>query len=264
MGIYNCAPTLAESIESLLNQTYQDFEIILCDDGSKDNTLEVAQHYAAKYNNILLIRNDRNRGLNYTLNHCLQHARGEYIARMDGDDISLPSRFEKQLQVFEANPDISIVSSAMIYFDEAGDYGQCKVTERPTRINFVNGTPICHAPCMVKETAYDDINGYTEEKKLLRVEDYHLWFKMYAKGYKAYNIQEPLYKMRDDRNAYSRRKYKYRVNEFYVKLIGYRMLNLPAYYYVYALKPLIVGMLPAPIYQQLHKSKLKTVPKGNS
>ena len=97
MGIYNCAPTLAEALDSLYAQTYQDFKIILCDDGSTDNTYEVARHYADSHDNIVLVRNERNMGLNYTLNHCLRYADTEYCARMDGDDISLPTRFEKEI-----------------------------------------------------------------------------------------------------------------------------------------------------------------------
>ena len=96
MGIYNCSATLQEALDSLYEQTFQDFEIILCDDGSTDNTLLVAEENRQKHSNIVLLKNDENRGLNYTLNRCLKYARGKYIARMDGDDISLPMRFEKE------------------------------------------------------------------------------------------------------------------------------------------------------------------------
>ncbi|MFQ9065328.1 MAG: glycosyltransferase family 2 protein [Eubacterium sp.] len=101
MGIYNCADTLAESLDSLLVQTYQNFEIIMCNDGSTDNTFEIAKQYNDKYSDrIVLIENAKNMGLNYTLNHCLEYCKGEYIARMDGDDISLPLRFEKEVSFF--------------------------------------------------------------------------------------------------------------------------------------------------------------------
>ena len=87
MGIYNCADTLVESLESLEAQTYKKFKVILCDDGSKDNTLEVAQKWAEKHPNYIVIRNERNIKLAATLNHCLEYADTEYVARMDGDDI---------------------------------------------------------------------------------------------------------------------------------------------------------------------------------
>ena len=121
MGIYNCASTLVEALDSLENQTYKDFKIILCDDGSKDNTLQVAQDYAKRFDNVIVIQNGRNKGLNYTLNHCLKYADTEYVARMDGDDISLPTRFEKEIAFLDAHPEYAVVSAPMIYFDVSLD-----------------------------------------------------------------------------------------------------------------------------------------------
>lgn len=255
MGIYNCEETLAHAIESIINQTYTDWELIMCDDGSTDNTYHIAKEYSEKYSNIILIQNEFNRGLNYTLNHCLKYAKGKYIARQDGDDLSVPYRFERQIEILE-NTDYGIVSSAMIYFDEQGDWGQGNPKEIPTKVDFISGSPICHAPCMVRKEIFDEVNGYSESKYLLRVEDYHLWFKIYSKGYKAYNIKEPLYKMFDGRDAYNRRKFKYRINEMYVKFIGFRMLEMPINYYPYVLRPIIVGLLPKAIYMRLHKTNL--------
>lgn len=80
---------------------------------------------------------------------------------------------------------------------------------------------------MVRREAYQAVDGYSIAKNLLRVEDYHLWVKMYAKGYRGVNIQETLYSMRDDRNAQSRRKFKYRLNEAYVKFYAVNVLGLP-------------------------------------
>lgn len=255
MGIYNCESTLVAAIESIINQTYTDWELIMCDDGSKDNTYQIAKKYSDKYPNIILIKNEVNKGLNYTLNHCLKYAKGKYIARQDGDDVSLPNRFEQQIKILE-NSDYAVVSSAMIYFDEQGEWGQGNPVQIPTKFDFINGSPICHAPCMVRKEVYDEVNGYSEGKYLLRVEDYHLWFKIYAKGYKAFNIKEPLYKMFDGRDAFNRRKFKYRINEVYVKFIGFRMLNMALKYYPCIFRPIIVGLLPTSIYLKLHKAKL--------
>ena len=101
IGIYNCASTLVEALDSLYAQTYQNFKIILCEDGSSDNTYQVAKDYALKHDNIVLIKNEKNMGLNYTLNHCLEYADTEYVARMDGDDVSLPTRFEKEINFLD-------------------------------------------------------------------------------------------------------------------------------------------------------------------
>ena len=258
MGIFNCAATLPEAVDSILAQTYSNWELILCDDGSSDDTYAVADHYRQQYpDKIILLKNERNMGLNHTLNHCLQHATGEYIARMDGDDISLPERFEKELNFLEAHPEYAIVSCPMIYFDENGDWrvGHCNC-EEPVPQMLVRGTIHCHAPCMVRTEAMRKVEGYSVDKKLLRVEDWHLWMKLYAAGYRGKNLTEPLYKMRDDRAAAGRRKFRYRLNEAYVSLLVIRTFKLPLQNCVFALRPIIVGLLPMPIYHYLHRKKL--------
>ena len=253
MGIYNCSSTLSEAIDSIIAQTYTNWELIMCDDGSKDNTYDVALYYKEKYpNKIILIKNEKNLGLNKTLNRCLEYATGEYIARMDGDDVSVENRLFKEISFLENNPEYAIVSSPMIYFDENGEWGESKAIENPTNLDFVIGTPFCHAPCMVRTEAYKEVNGYSTDDRTLRAEDYNLWFRLYAMGYKGHNLQTPLYKMRDDENAYSRRSFKFAKNEAYVRYTGYKMLNLPKKYYIFALRPIIVGLLPKPIYMVLH------------
>lgn len=255
MGIYNCASTLQEALDSLYAQTYQDFEIILCDDGSTDITHQIAYENQQKHNNIVLLKNPHNMGLNQTLNNCLAVAKGEYIARMDGDDLCMPDRFETELRFLEEHPEYAIVSSPMEYFDEQGTFmtGKGKGEIKPA--DFKKGSPICHAPCMVRKEAYDKVGGYSVSPKLLRVEDYNLWFKMYAAGYKAYMLDKPYYCMRDDRNAKNRRKWSGRVNEHYVMSTGFKALGLPWYYQLYALRPLIIGMLPGFVYDWLHKRR---------
>lgn len=256
MGIYNCADTLAESLDSLLAQTYQNFEIVMCNDGSTDKTLEVAQEYKDKYpDKIVLIENEKNMGLNFTLNHCLENANGEYIARMDGDDLCDPERFEKELNFLLSHPEYAIVSTPMKYFDDNGVFRVGEAEGEPNIKRIPLGTPFCHAPCMVKKEAYDAVGGYSVDEKLLRVEDWHLWIKMLSKGYRGYMLNEPLYSMRDDQNAVSRRKFKYRLNEAYVGRLAVKMLKLPKYEYLFTLRPIIVGLLPRFVYNILHSRK---------
>ena len=258
MGIYNCADTLDAALDSLLSQTFTDWNLVMCDDGSNDDTYDVASRYCvAHLAKMTLLKNPRNMGLNYTLNRCLSAADGEYIARQDGDDISMPTRFEKEVAILDTSADIAIVSTAMTYFDESGTWGQNHPTEFPKRESFITGTPFCHAPCMVRREAYQAVNGYTEDSHYLRVEDYDLWIKMYAAGFRGQNIMEPLYAMRDDRNAYSRRKFKYRINEFRVHIKAARLLHLSLKAYLYAFRPIAVGLMPERIYKILHQKSLK-------
>lgn len=255
MGIYNCASTLQEALDSLYTQTFQDFEIILCDDGSSDNTYQIAEENVKIHKNIVLLHNETNKSLNQTLNRCLSVAQGEYIARMDGDDRSLPHRFEKEVKFLDEHPEYAIVSGPMFYFDEQGVFMQGKGKGKITKKDFIAGSPFCHAPCMVRSEAYKTVKGYSIDKKLLRMEDYHLWFKMYTAGYKGYMLEDPIYEMRDDRNATARRNWMTRKNEAYVRYIGYKMLGLPWWAYIYCLRPIILAIIPNCLYDYLHKKR---------
>lgn len=255
MGIYNCADTLVEALESLEIQTYKRFKVILCDDGSKDNTLEVAKQWAKSHPNYIVIKNKNNLGLNATLNHCLKYADTEYVARMDGDDRSLPHRFKQEVKFLDEHSEFAIVSGPMNYFDKNGVFRSEKGKGIITKKDFIRGNPICHAPCMVRREAYETVGGYSVDSKLLRVEDYHLWFKMYEAGYRGYMLEQPIYEMRDDQNAIARRNFKNRINEAYVKHIGYKMIGLPWWTQFYALIPLIKLAIPNFMYNYFHKRK---------
>lgn len=259
MGIYNCASTLPQAIESILMQTYTDWQLIMCDDGSEDDTYDVAKAYRDRDPaKIILLRNDHNMGLNHSLNRCLEKANGEYIARMDGDDISLPSRIEKEAAFLDTHPEYAIVSTPMIFFDENGDWGRSYAIEKPDKRDFIRHSPVhCHAPCMIRREAYLSVGGYTEDARMLRFEDVNLWYKLYAKGYTGYNLDEPLYKMRDGRAAAQRRKLKFRINGPYVTYVGFRLFKFPWYLYGYVaidfMQHFIKGIMPEWLYIGLHK-----------
>lgn len=258
MGIYNCASYLQEALDSLYVQTYQDFKIILCDDGSTDDTYAMAQRNAKEHDNIVLIKNERNMGLNYTLNHCLKYADTEYCARMDGDDRSLPTRFEKEIKFLDEHPEYAIVSCPMIYFDENGEFGRGKAIGEPTKDSFNYGVPFCHAPCMVRTVAYQTVGGYSDAKYLLRHEDYNLWMKMFAAGYRGYNLEECLYAMRDDRNAVKRRTIRGRINGIYAHWLAYRTLKLSFFSWLkFSVINIAKGVAPKFLYEYFHKKRYK-------
>lgn len=262
MGIYNCAPTLREAIDSIVAQTYDNWEFIICDDGSRDESHAVALEYAEKDpRRFRIIQNEKNLGLNATLNKCLSLADGDYIARMDGDDLCAPDRFEKEAAFLNAHPEYAIVSCHMTTFDEEGTWGLVTAKETPQVRDFPTTVPMfVHAACMIRREAFLDVEGYTEDKRLLRVEDYHLWYKFYAKGYRGYNLQEALYHMRDDRNAKFRRNAQARKNGIYATFVGFHMVRLPAWMYIYAVKNALVETVKIPmpdaVYEFFHKKRL--------
>ncbi len=260
MGAYNCTATLPEALDSLLGQTFQDWELLLCDDGSTDGTLAVAEEYARRDARVRVLRNGENLGLNRTLNRCLAGARGEYVARMDGDDVSLPERLEKEVAFLDAHPEFALVSTAMAMFDEGGVWGEKQVIPEPQIDDFCLHTPFfVHAAAMIRREAFCSVGGYSESKWLLRVEDCHLWFKLYARGFRGANLPEVLYLARDDRFARRRRSMRARVNGVYVMAVGFRMVRMPWPKYIYVLRCAALEMgkalVPSFLYDLAHKRR---------
>ena len=253
MGIYNCELTLEEAVECIKNQTYGNWELIMCDDCSSDSTYELAKKIAKTDNRIKVIKNKINLTLAPTLNNCLAVAKGEFVARMDGDDICDPTRFEKELKFLLDNPEYALVSTRMNLFDENGVFRTTNVKSFPDERDLVSGPPFCHAGCMMKTSVLRQINGYNTDESVNRVEDFDLWYRLYRAGYKGANIQEALYSMRDDRSALKRRKFKYRLNSFKIRKNIIHTFKLPATYYIKALYPVIIGLIPTPIYKILHR-----------
>lgn len=253
MGVYNCESTVAKSIDSIVSQTFSDWELIVCDDGSSDATFHIITRYAQKEPRIIILKNSTNQGLSYTLNKCLSIARGYYCARMDGDDLCDPTRLEKQSLFLDEHQEYGFVSSLMKRFDESGIYDvPVKVDSySPSKMDYVKGSPFCHAPVMIRRSAYEAVGGYRDLPNTLGVEDYDLWFRLYAVGIKGYVLHEPLYSMFDGRDAARRRTFKRRLNEAWVRKEGYRAMGIPWLLRIYILKPIVIGLLPQFIYRLL-------------
>jgi len=254
MGIYNCADTLEEAVEAILNQTYTNWQLVMCDDCSTDHTYAVAQKMAEAHpEKILLIRNDRNLKLQKTLNHCLRYADGEYIARMDGDDTCSPDRFEKEIIFLNTHPEYALVSCDMSLFDKDGEFRGIHYSKEPTKKSFLRTSQFCHAGCMMRTSVMKELGGYSEGKNCERVEDYDLWVRLYAAGYKGYNIQETLYAMRDDRSAVKRRTFHNRLNESSLKIRAGKLLGYRVAGSLYAAVPIIKAMIPEWVYRCAHR-----------
>ncbi|MPN14520.1 putative glycosyltransferase EpsE [bioreactor metagenome] len=258
MGIYNCESTLKESIESIINQTYTNWELIMCDDCSKDNTFNVAKEYKDKYpEKIKLIKNEKNITLGPTLNRCIELADGKYIARQDGDDLSVYHRLEKQVKFLEENNKFDLVSSAMSIFDENGEYGIRKLKSEPEGKDLMKGSVFAHATVVIKTEVMKSLNGYSQELTKKQVEDYDLWFRFFEKGYRGYCLEDVLYNVREDRDAYKRKSINRRINEIRVMIEGCKRLKLPVNNYIMIAKPMIAAIIPQKILMQYHRNKFK-------
>lgn len=206
MSCYNRKDYVSDAIESILNQTYKDFEFIIIDDCSTDGTKEIIQKYADNDSRIVYIKNPQNMDYNYNLRQGFNVAKGEYIARMDDDDISLPERFEKQVKYLDEHQDITVLGT---FIETFGDEKiESWVFENNSEIldillNFFN--PMCHPSVMIRKSFLRQHNlNYSPEA--LYAEEYDLWKNISLKGGKLANLPEILVKYRVHKSSVTKKK----------------------------------------------------------
>lgn len=265
MPLYNVEKDLEKSVYSIINQTYQNIEIIMCDDCSTDDSLKLAQKLAKKDERIIVLKNDKNLRAGATRNKCIEYASGKYIAIQDADDYSETTRIEKQVEVLEKHPEFAFVSSSVYRFDEQGIWGEYNPwSKEPQAKDFLWGLPYVHPATMFKKDVLDEIKGYRVAKDTARTEDFDLFLRLHIAGYKGYNIQEKLCYYNENIDAYMRRKYRYRIDEARTRIKAYKKLNLMPQGYLFVLKPLLVGLIPRKLQYKLRKSVVKKTSNSES
>ncbi|SHI94601.1 glycosyltransferase [Aquimarina spongiae] len=190
MSVYNGERHLREAIDSILNQTFKDFEFIIVNDGSTDSSEKIIQEY--QDDRIRYIKRE-NGGLSAALNTGLFVAKGKYIARMDADDFSVPDRLEKQFDYMEKNPNLVALGGGITYMEEEGDLIFSYVnTMSPDQIreNILQMCPIAHPTVFYRTDVAQKCGGYYE--KIKQYFEDHLLFKKMLKYGDLYSLQEPL------------------------------------------------------------------------
>lgn len=252
MGVHNGEKTLSRAIDSILNQTFSDFELIICDDFSTDATYKIMKSYALKDNRIIILKNERNLGLAASLNKCINISKGEYIARMDDDDISHKDRFEKQVQFLEKNHRYSIVGTSRNTFDNQGVWNTFEQGRELTKEDIIKCKIFTHPTVMMQKKALVSSGMYTVSKRTTRGQDFDLWCKMYANGYIGYVLSDILFDYYEDRNSIKEVKAKFRFNNFCTHIIWRKKMGLSLKYDIYAYKELLAIIIP---YKMLVKYK---------
>jgi glycosyltransferase involved in cell wall biosynthesis len=197
---YNCGSFLKEAIESMLNQSFEDFELIIINDGSTDKTEDVIKSFSDP--RIIYLKNEKNSGLVYTLNKGIDIAKGNYIARMDGDDIALPTRLAKQKAILDEHPEISAAASTITFINEknepAGDWQLDKATIHSSEIKrcLPHENCIAHPSVMIRSQILKELKYNPYQKN---IEDYDLWLRIMSRGYSITKVEEPqiLYRIHD-------------------------------------------------------------------
>lgn len=259
MGVYNCGDSakLEYSVKSVLSQNYKNLELIICNDGSTDDTLQRLHKIQKLDNRIKIISYEKNMGLAFALNNCLKHSEGEYIARQDDDDISYPDRISTQIMYLEKNKDIDFVGSNADIFNENGIWGIYRVPENPTVNSFLWGNPFAHPTVVFRKRCLEDLKGYRVSKETRRSEDYDLFMRLYSAGYKGVNIQDCLYKYYIENGNTNRRPMRDRIDEAIVRFKGYYDLGIIFHGIPYVLKPIMVGLIPRKYYLKINARKYK-------
>lgn len=145
----------------------------------------------------------------------------------------------------------------MSFFDDEGIFGKMIYDAAPQPKDLLHGSQFCHAGALMRRDILEALGGYSENKDTLRVEDYDLWVRMYAAGYRGFNTQEILYSMRDDRNAISRRTFQSRINESKVILRAGKAFGGQSFSYAQACIPVLKGFCPTWLYKFLHGKRLR-------
>lgn len=207
LPVYNAEKYLAESVESILRQTHENFELIIINDGSKDNSAAVVKSFSDP--RIVYIEQE-NAGLAATLNRGISTAKYEYIARQDNDDISEPQRFEKQIEFLEANKDVALVGSWASIIDENGQavnrHHKHFVNNAELKFALLFDNPFVHSSVMFLKSAWKKAGGYNTDRAIF--EDYYLWSSL-SKHYKIANIPEYLLQYREVQTGMSKSSKNY-------------------------------------------------------
>ena len=254
MGVYQAADSLTRAVRSILEGSYQDLEVILVDDGSTDGTDKVVD-ILSQDERVRAIHLDANHGLAYCLNRALEEAKGEYIARMDADDYSYPGRLESELTYLVEHPELGFVSAAVRLVDGEVAWGKRVFPPLPNEKDLIKGNPFVH-PCMLfRKEVLDKVGGYRDLPWTWRCEDYDLVLRLWEQGVRGGNLPMVLMDYNEKQDSYNRHTERSRRNEYRVRVEAAKALGWGLKGWLFALKPILLSLLPHGLYNYLHRRK---------
>jgi len=194
MSVHNDERFVSEAIASVLGSSFAGLEFLVTDDGSTDGTPAILSQFNDE--RLTVIQHSKNQGLTSSLIGAIAQSRGRYIARMDSDDVSLPSRFERQVAFLEEHPDYGLVGCRYVLIDEEGhDLTKIDLPEANAEINaqLLSTNPFCHGATMFRRSVIDEVGSYRREFRY--AQDYDLWLRI-TERFNAHNLPDYLYKWR--------------------------------------------------------------------
>jgi len=253
MSVYNGEEYLDDAIESILNQTYEDFQFLISDDASTARSPRMLQEWANRDDRIRLMLNEHNQGLGAVLALGMRDAKTPLVARMDADDIAHPERLQRQVEYMKANPEVGVLGTFAIDIDEDGQIIKPRrfpVTHDEIR-RLIWTAPVLHPTVMMRREEILAAGNYDPE--LRKRQDYDLWFRCAAAGMRFSNLPEPLLKYRFTDDYYRRNDLEVAWLQAKIGWRGCRLTNAPWIAYIGVAVPFLRALLPQPLNALVHR-----------
>ncbi|WP_332628467.1 glycosyltransferase [Halalkalibacter flavus] len=261
MSVYNDKKYLVESIESILTQSFENFEFLIIDDASNDGSSAILETYAEKDERIKLVKNKENKGLSYNLAEGVNMAQAPWIARMDADDIAFTDRLALQMDYIKNNPNTDVVGSYVIDIDEDGNEIELrKVPTSHEKISKLIWTcPFIHPSVLFKKEAVKRAGSY--DKNLRRRQDYDLWFRCQEANLKFQNLDRALLYYRSTDEYYKKNNLKVQFQQAAMGFHGIRRVKASPLAYIGITVAFLKGILPSKIRKPMNRLLKRVDPR---
>jgi len=251
MSVYNGLPFLTKAIESIIHQTYTDFEFLIIDDASSDGSRDVLREWRDRDERIRLILHEENRGLGYALAEGTKKARTPLVARMDADDIAVLDRLEAQVDYLERNPDVDILGG---WAEECDKHGKTighrtYPTDHDDIVDMVWASPIIHPTVMFRKEKILAVGGY--DASLRKRQDYDLWFRCHEAGHTFANLPKSLIRYRFTDNHFRRNNWRVALDQALIGWRGCMRVNASLVAYIGVAFPLLRSLFPQCLHAKI-------------
>ncbi|MFC1935255.1 glycosyltransferase [Chloroflexota bacterium] len=253
MSVYNELPCLEAALGSILEQTLDDFEFLIIDDGSRDGSRELLTEYAARDRRLRILENAGNRGLGFSLARGVEEAQAPWVARMDADDIAVTDRLKMQMDYVTEHSDVDIVGGWAIEMDDQGNLLEERRVptshEEIRRLIWTN--PLLHPTVMFRRESIRRVGSYRAD--VGRQEDYELWFRCVKEGLHFANIPVPLLYIRFTEATLQRRNLRSQMSQMLVGWRGCWLVRASPIAYVGVAIPMLRGLVPPRFRPWIHR-----------
>jgi len=264
MSVYNGRPYLQTAVESILDQTYRDYEFLIVDDASTDGSRSKLKAWADRDDRIRLVLHDENRGLGYSLHEGVKKARGEWVARMDADDFALPERLETQMSYLQKYPSVDVLGSWAVDIDESGSRLRRRAypIEHKEIARLIWTNPLVHPTVVFRRLSILDIGSY--DPTIRKRQDYELWFRCLEGGLRFGNVPKILLGYRFTGEYYERNDVQVAWDQAKMGWQGCWRIGASPLAYLGVGVPLVRTLLPRFMNRFLHRQLHRVDPRRRS